>query len=358
MYTDHFERHLCVTALVFPIAGRPGSLYTARMNHSISRRGFLGTSTTAVAALGLGLGTGTAVTRAAEQPFKTQIKKALIINEPSEDDFKRLKDAGFDGVEAGVLSPEKAEKCRAAADKTGMHIHSVIRGWAEFNSRDASKVESTFKITEDALRAGQIFGADAVLLVPCRIGGMKMPLPWEFEIDFDEATGHLRRVVVGDNAPYADYLAAHNHAIDTSREQVKRLIPIAEKCGVIIALENVWNNLWVRPALFRQFVASFQSPWVKAYFDIGNHVKYMAPEEWILELGPLVAKCHIKDFKLNPSDPNGGGDFVNIRDGSIRWPVVRTALDRIGYSGWATIEGGDLSLAEHSRRLDLILAGR
>jgi len=36
------------------------------------------------------------------------------------------------------------------------------------------------------LGGAQAFGADAVLLVPCRIGGMKMPLPWEFLIDFDE----------------------------------------------------------------------------------------------------------------------------------------------------------------------------
>jgi len=329
------------------------------MNHTISRRDFLGSSTMAAAGLAAAsLSTGSGLTRAAEAAPLPAAKKALIINEPTEDDFKRLKDAGFAGVEAGVLPLDKAEKCRAAADKTGMRIHSVIRGWAEFNSRDASKVEATFKVTEDALRAGQVFGADAVLLVPCRIGGMKMPRPWEFEIVFDDATGHLRQVVVGDNAPYAEYLAAHNHAIDSSREQVKRLIPVAEQCGVVIALENVWNNLWVRPALFRHFVASFQSPWVKAYFDIGNHVKYFPPEEWILTLGSLIAKCHVKDFKLNAGDAGGGGDFVDIRDGSIRWPVVRAALESVGYKGWYTIEGGSLSREEHSKRLDLILAGR
>ena len=127
---------------------------------------------------------------------------------------------------------------------------------------------------------------------------------------------------------------------------------------MVIALENVWNNLWVTPPVFKHFVSSFQSPWVKAYFDIGNHVKYAPPEEWILTLGgDLLAKCHVKDFKLSQSDPNGGGQFVDIRDGSIRWPVVRSALDAVGYNGWMTIEGGDLSVAEHSKRLDMILAG-
>ena len=263
----------------------------------------------------------------------------------------------FDGDEAGIVPPQEAEACRKVAEKCGMRIHSVLRGWAEFNSDDQSKVDKTLAVTEDALRAAQAYGADAVLLVPCRIGGMKMPSPRQFAIEFDPQTNHLTRVVAGDNAPYADYLKAHNHAIDTSREAVKRLIPVAEKCGVVIALENVWNNLWVQPAVFQNFVASFNNPWVKAYFDIGNHVKYAPPEEWIITLGSLMAKGHVKDFKLSENDP-GNGKFVNIRDGSVRWPAVRAALDKIGYNGWLTIEGGDLSTAENSRRLDLIIAGK
>ncbi len=328
------------------------------MNHQFNRREFLAASTTLAAGLGLGIGPGSSRAGAAVPALQTTLHKALIINQPTEDDFKRLKDAGFEGVEGGVLSVEAAEKCRAAADKTGMKIHSVIRGWAEFNNPDKAKADASFAVSEKGLRAAQAFGASAMLLVPCRIGGMKMPRPWEFSLEYDEQTGHLTKVVYGDNEPYAAYIKAHNHATDASREAVKRLIPIAEQTGVIIALENVWNNLWVRPAFFKNFVESFQSPWVKAYFDIGNHVKYAAPEEWILALGNLIVKCHVKDFKLNPTDASGEGRFVDIRDGSIRWPVVRAALDRVGYNGWMTIEGGDLSLEEHSRRLDLILAGK
>ena len=330
------------------------------MNHDLTRRGFLATATTLAAGLNLVSRFGLRASAASEPAasFKTKLHKALIISHPTEDDFKKLKDAGFEGVEGGVISPQEAEKCRAAADKLGMRIHSVLRGWAEFNNPDKSQVEQSYATTEAALRAAQAFGAETILLVPCRVGGMKMPRPWEFMIDFDEQNGHVKKVVAGDNAPYAEYIRAQNHATETSREMVKRLIPLAEKTGVIIALENVWNNLWVKPAFFKHFVASFQSPWVKAYFDIGNHVKYAPPEEWILSLGNLLAKCHVKDFKLNATDANGGGQFVDIRDGSIRWPVVRAALDDAGYNGWMTIEGGDLSRDEHSRRLDLILAGK
>lgn len=338
---------------------RPHDISNPASATTIDRRSFLGQTAR------LAVGTGMAATwaahspaRAADPTFATKLRKALIMDRPTEERLKPLKDAGFDGVEAGILPVAEAEKAREAAAKLGLSIHSVLRGWAEFNSPDQAKVETSLKTTEDALRAAEAYGADAVLLVPCRIGGLRMPQAWEFLLDLDPETGHLSRVVAGDNEPYKDYIRAHNHATDTSREAVKRLIPLAEKTKVVIALENVWNNLWVRPEHFRQFVASFGSPWIKAYYDIGNHVKYARSEDWILTLGSLIAKVHVKDFKLNAQDAGGGGDFVNIRDGSVRWPVVRAALDRVGYNGWLTIEGGDLSIEEHNRRLDLICAGK
>jgi L-ribulose-5-phosphate 3-epimerase len=328
------------------------------MSHIQSRREFLAGSATIGAGLGLGLGPGAARGCAAEPTFKTKLVKSLILEKPNEDALKKIKDAGFDGVEGGVVGPQEAERCRGIAEKIGIKIHSVIRGWAEFNSPDKSKVDATFAVTENALRTAQGYGADAVLLVPCRIGGMAIPAPREFQIEFDEKTGRLTKVVAGDNAMYAKYIEAHNYAADASREHVRRLLPLAEKTGVSIALENVWNDLWVQPAIFKHFVASFQSPWVRAYFDIGNHVKYAPPEDWIRALGGLLVKCHVKDFRLNPADPKGSGSFVNIREGSVRWPAVRAALEDVGYNGFMTIEGGTLSMTEHAKRLDLIIGGR
>jgi len=43
----------------------------------------------------------------------------------------------------------------------------------------------------------------------------------------------------------------------------------------------------------------------------------------------------------------------------VDWPLVRKELDKIGYNGWMTIEGsGRLSMAEKSKRLGLIIAGK
>jgi len=321
------------------------------MSDSVTRRSFLATSAVAATA---GMTCGTS--RAEAGPFKTTLHKSLIGN-PTEKTLADMKAAGFEGIESNQrgASPQQPEAARKIADKLGMRIHSVLYGWANFNK--AGSVDREIASVETSLRAAQGFGADAVLLVPCKIGGVPSPQPWEFDIEFCEKTGHIEKVVDGDNTPYQKYIEAHNHATDTSREAVKRLIDTAEKTGVIIALENVWNNLWVKPAIFRNFIASFDSPWVQCYFDIGNHTKYAMPEEWIRELGELIVECHVKDFRLKPD--GRGGSFCDIRDGSIDWPLVRRELDKIGYSGWMTIEGsGGLSMEERNKRLDLIIAGK
>ena len=137
-----------------------------------------------------------------------------------------------------------AAAARKTAESLGMKIHSVLFGWGNLNGGDAALAEGVAQM-ETALKTAQAYGADAVLYVPCKIGGMPMPEAWEFDIRFDEKTGHLKQVVAGDNAKYEKYIEAHNQAVDATRIGVQKLIPTAEKTGVLIALENVWNNLWV-----------------------------------------------------------------------------------------------------------------
>jgi len=320
------------------------------MRHTLTRREFLATS----AAAGVGLA---AAGQAEAAPFKTTLHKAVIIGRPTEKALQPIKEAGFEGVECSAwnVTPAEAAKSRAVAEKLGLRIHSVLRAWLNFN--DPKRVDADVKSIEVALKAARGYGADAILMVPCRVGRMAMPQPWEFDIAFDEKTAEVTRVAKGDNAKYEKYIEAQNYATKVSREALKRLIPTAEEAKVAVAVENVWNNLWVKPALAASFIRSVSSRWIQYYFDIGNHVKYAPPEEWIRALGKTIVKCHVKDFKLKAD--GHGGRFINIRDGSVNWPSVRKELDKIGYNGWMTIEGsGGLSLAERNKRLDLIIAGK
>jgi hexulose-6-phosphate isomerase len=163
-------------------------------------------------------------------------------------------------------------------------------------------------------------------------------------------------VVEGDNASFAAYIEAQNRATELSRAAVEELIPAAEKAGVAIALENVWNNLWVLPEFAAAFVRSFGSRQVRAYLDLGNNVRYAPTEQWLRALGPEIVKLHIKDFKID-RDKKNDGDFVPIGQGSVDWKSVRRVIDEVGYSGWVTIESGGYTDAQHSALMDRFFAG-
>lgn len=323
------------------------------MKHILSRREFLASSVSAAAVLGLASRPKSGYKLESAGAFR----KAVIVKKPDEENLRKVREAGFDGVEAGIVKPAEAAKIRKTAENLGMRVHSVMRGWAKFNSENGDEVEESLAVTVDALHAAKAYGAGVVLLVPGRLDVEPMPKPWEFRVEFDGRTGHLTKVAQKHDEPYRDYIAAHNRAYDAFQEAIGKLMPQARQTGVVIAVENVWNNMFVDPRHAAHFIDSFESPWVRAYFDIGNHVKYSRPEHWIEVLGKRIVRCHVKDFKLNPDGRDG--KFVNIREGSVDWAGVIKALEKVGYRGWMTIEGSDkLSLAERSRRLDLIIAGK
>src|SRR5215831_5254038 len=319
----------------------------------MNRRDFLA----AGAAAGLGL----AAPAFGQDPvFKKKIKKSFIAG-PDESSLKRAKDNGFDGVQLGSWNhkPEDARKARETAEKVGVRICSLIRAWVPLDSPKADEVDKHVASIETALLAAEGFGCSNILLVPALGPKVAVPPSHEFDIEMDEK-GIVSRVVKGDNEKYQPYIEAQNRATKSSWEVLKRLTPIAEKTKVAIALENVWNNLWVRPDLFKKFIDGHQHPLVRAFFDCGNNVKYgIPPETWIRTLGPSIIELHIKEYRNNPDGKSGV--WTNLRENGINWPEVRKALDEVGFDGFATIEESGakprVPLEEQSRQLDLILKG-
>ena len=332
------------------------------MSQSISRRRFLGASAAATA--GMFAASQAAFTTAAIQistsdSFQTKIWKAAICGEPTSAVFEPLVKAGFDGIETTFwnTTPQKATEARLVAEKHGMRIHSVMRGWAEFNNADDAARQKTIDDTATSIRAAAAYGADTILLVPCRIGGMAMPLPWDFDIDFDPETLVVNKVVAGDNSPYKDYIEAQNRSTKMSIAAINSLIPLAAELGVVIAIENVWNNLWVTPEFLAAFVRSFDNIWVRTYLDLGNHFRYRKTEDWVNACGSSIIKLHCKDFSLDKSNGNGG-QFKKLHEGDINWPEVRKALDAVNFNGWMSDETGAPADAELARRMDAIIAGK
>jgi hexulose-6-phosphate isomerase len=194
------------------------------------------------------------------------------------------------------------------------------------SSADPAVVSRSVAGMETSFRNAKLWGADTVLLVPA---------------------------VVDAQTSYRD---AWTRSQSVIRE---RLLPMARDLRVVVAVEEVWNKFLLSPLEFARYVDEFDSPWLKAYFDVGNILFYGFPQDWIRTLGKRTVKVHLKDFQLDR--PGGRFAWKNLGEGDIDWAEVRKALADVGYDGYVTTEiaGGDATyLKDVSARVDRFLAGR
>jgi len=261
------------------------------------------------------------------------IKKGLVFNMLPEtlsyaERFKLARETGFEVVQA-LTEPDqhKAEEIKKAAESAGIRIDSVMNmdHWKyPLSSSDAAVVDNSLAGMRTSLHNAKLWGADAVLLVPA---------------------------VLDPKTSYRD-------AWSRSQNEIRKLLPLAEELKVVIAIEEVWNRFLLSPLEMATYIDEFKSPWIKAWFDVGNVVLYGYPQDWIRTLGSRIAKIHLKDFTLDR--PNGRFTWKNIGEGDIDWPEVRRALTQIGYAGYVTTEvaGGDAAyLKDLAGRVDRFLAG-
>jgi L-ribulose-5-phosphate 3-epimerase len=246
--------------------------------------------------------------------------------------FQLARDCGYEAIECPTTpDASQAEQMLAASKKVSLPIHSVMNQehWrSPLSSSDPAVVEKSMEGMRTSLRNAQQWGADTVLLVPA---------------------------VVNPETSYAQ-------AWERSQRNIRKLLPLAEELKVIIGIEDVWNKFLLSPLEMARYVDEFQSPWVRAYFDIGNVAINGYPQDWIRTLGKRIVKLHVKDFafKSNPAIRKRVPDFTPLLEGEIDWKAVHAALTDIGYKGTATVElpGGDAEyLKEVNRRFDKILEG-
>lgn len=283
-----------------------------------SRRTFLATGAMAIASAALVRRSGFAAEAAPS--FVGKIKKAvkyhMVIGEMSiAEKFQLVKDLGYDGIEVRRvdMKGEDPAPFREASDKTGLPIHGLI------NSSNPDLA--------GAVRLSQAMGGSSVLYVAGR---------------------------VNEKTPYDE-----NYRV--TQEVLRTGAPHAEKAGIRILVENVWNEFLLSPLEMARYLDEIKSPAVGAYFDVGNVVRFGWPEQWIRILGARIGKLDIKEYSRDKQINEGlrKGFEVEIGEGSVDWAAVRAALADIGYQGWATAEvkgGGRERLADIAARMDRVLA--
>jgi L-ribulose-5-phosphate 3-epimerase len=271
------------------------------MTPPIDRRQFLASSTAALAAASLA-----ATPATADEPKPKRWKKAFMLGQtkgPILPTFEMLREAGFEGVE--LISPNDldTDEVLKARDKTGLIIHGVsgsVHWGSPLSSPDEKVVERGLAAIRKEILDVKAYGGTTVLIVPA---------------------------VVTKEVSYRD-------AYTRSQENIRKLIPDAEKHGIKLAIEEVWNKFLLSAPEMARYIDEFHSDAVGAYFDVGNVVEYGYPQEWIKDLGKRILKIHIKEYaKPKRFD-------YPLGEGEIDWPAVASALREIGYNGWITAEVG------------------
>jgi len=184
------------------------------MFHKMNRRHFLQSSLAGAAVLASGR-------LSAAEEKKPKLKKAvkygmIKIDGSLEDKFNLIKKLGFQGVEVDSPSNLNREEAVKARDKSGIVIHGVIDSvhWRDtLSSPDEAVRAKGLVALKTALEDAKFYGADTVLLVPG---------------------------VVNKDATY-------EQCYERSQAEVKKALPLAEKLGVKIAIEVVWNNFITKP---------------------------------------------------------------------------------------------------------------
>ncbi len=283
----------------------------------MQRRTFIKNATVAASAAVVGIEASAYASTAPFAPplIKKSLKYGMVTENLSVmDKFKLLRDLGFDGVELDSPNDLNPKEILEARDKTGLELPGVVNSvhWkSPLSSADPKVREVCSKAMEKSLYDCKMYGGTTVLLVPG---------------------------VVNETTSYKE-------AYERSQAEIRKLIPAAEKTGIKIALENVWNNFLISPVEAARYVDEINHPLVGWYFDVGNILRYGWPEHWIEALGKRIMKIDIKEFSRKKQQDEGlwKGFNVELLEGDCNWPVVNKALSKIGYSGWASAEvpGGD-----------------
>ena len=291
------------------------------MHRSFPRRNFLKSTLAASAAVAWPM-PRTVAAEGKMPKLRMAVKYGMIQHDGSiEDKFNLIKKLGLAGVEVDSPSGLNRAEAKAAAEKTGIVIHGVIDSvhWRDtLSSAEADTRAKGLAALKGAITDAAFFGCDTVLLVPG---------------------------VVKDGVTFEQCYAR-------SQAEIKQALPLAEKHNVKICIETVWNNFITTPEQLISFVDDLKSPWVGAYFDCSNMLKYgVSSAEWIRKLGKRLVKFDFKGYSHKNS-------WCKIGEGDEDWPEVLKALGEIGYDGWATSEvsgGGEKELADITARMKTVL---
>ncbi|MGJ8695596.1 MAG: sugar phosphate isomerase/epimerase family protein [Verrucomicrobiaceae bacterium] len=222
-------------------------------------------------------------------------------------------EAGFDGVEVLQIqmedfSPATLQKIKrhaflAGLDLMGYSTHQDFVDPDQYVRR--RNVEQTICYIEQAYALG---------IPTLRINTGR----WNTTPTFDELMANR-----GIEPPLEGYNDEDGYkwVIDS----LAHLIPVAEKCGVVLGLENHWG-LGLTAEGVQRIVKAIDSPWLQVTLDTGNFLEDPYPK--LEQLAPQTVLLQAKTY-------HGGGRWYTL---DLDYAKIATIMKKAHYRGYVSLE--------------------
>lgn len=292
-----------------------------------TRRDFLSRSAAVAAALGL---TSLAKSKAADQTtaspsdLSSQPNRMAVSTYsfwrfredsklPVEDCIDQAAMMGFDGVEVlhiqmenesnGYLQSLKRQAFANGLDLCGFATHQG------FVSPDADVRQRNIDRTIKCIELAYKLGIPTMRINTGRWGTIK---------SFDKLMENrgIEPVLPG---------YTQDNAFEWVIESIEKCLPTAEKCGVVLGLENHWG-LARTPRGVLKIIQAINSPWLKVTLDTGNFLE--EPYDKLEQLAPHAIFMHAKTYF-------GGGVWYTL---DLDYTRIARIMRKHNYQGYISLE--------------------
>jgi sugar phosphate isomerase/epimerase len=239
--------------------------------------------------------------------FKDDLKLSI------ESCIDQAAEIGFDGVEILHIQMEKESneylqnlKRRALVgglDLCGLSIHQG------FVSPDAEKRQQNIDHTNKCIELAYELGIPIIRINTGRWGTTK---------SFDELMANR-----GIEPPLQGY--TDEDGFKWVIDSIEKCLPIAEKCGVIIGLENHWGLARTPEGLIR-IIKAIDSAWLKVLLDTGNFLE--DPYDKLEACAPHTVYMHAKTYY-------GGGIWYTLE---MDYSRIAQIMQRHNFHGYVSLE--------------------
>lgn len=220
---------------------------------------------------------------------------------------------GFDGFE--ILQRQLVDTETATLQKVKRHAfvngldlmgYSTHQG---FLSPDEEKRKKNIKHTIDCIEQAYALGIPTM-----RVNSGT----WGTSKNFDDLMAKR-----GVEEPLEGY--TEEDAFGWVIDAYEQILPVAERCGVILGLENHWG-LGVTPEGIKRVLDAIDSPWLRVTLDTGNFLE--DPYDRLTQLAPETVLLQAKTYF-------GGGVWYTL---DLDYPRIAGILREARFKGYVSLE--------------------